>query len=157
MSQGDDIFEQVRRVADFFDLFDDEVLDLLGGNLRKVVEDINDKVEVAGRALGHRVWQTIEAYIANHPDVIKAEASERNAAIRTAFGDQIVMKVMPKLRGIETEGSMGSHCLQPIKSILIEQSLDLERDFDIACKSGHGVFTWSSARYLTMDGDHDQR
>ncbi len=97
MSQGDDIFEQVRRVADFFDLFDDEVLDLLGGNLRKVVEDINDKLEVADRALGHRVWQTIEAYIANHPDVIKAEASERNAAIRTAF-EQLLENLRTSIR-----------------------------------------------------------
>lgn len=133
----------------------------LVANLRNVVEDINNKLEIAGRAVGHRVWQTIEAYIANHPDVIKAEvadnASERNAAIRTAFGDQIVMKVMPKLRGIETDGNMGKHCLQPIKSVLIEQSLDLERDFDIACKSGHGVFTWSSARYLVTDEGHEQR
>lgn len=128
-------------------------------NCREVVQNINDNLEVAGRALGHRVWQTIEAYIVNHPDVIKAvladNVPERNAAIRAAFGDQIVMKVMPKLRGIETEGKMDSNCLQPIKSILIEQSLGLERDFDIACKSGHGVFTWSSARYLTTENNDE--
>ncbi|HBJ37673.1 MAG TPA: hypothetical protein DDZ51_23535 [Planctomycetaceae bacterium] len=131
--------------------------------MRDKVEKVNNELENVGRALGHRVWQTIEAYIANHPDVIKAQeahdASARNAAIRTAFGDQVVMKVMPKLRGIETEGKVGTKCLENIKSIFTEPSLGLGsnwlEDFDIACKSGHGVFTWSSARYLTPENDDE--
>ena len=33
-------------------------------------------MEFAGRALGHRVWQSIENYMANHPKVIEAIKSE---------------------------------------------------------------------------------
>lgn len=116
---------------------------------RKTLEQINEALEHAGRALGHRVWQAVESYMANHPDVIAAgqggDAIALNGALQSAFEDQLVLKVMPKLRGIETRGDAERNCLQPIRGLL---GPALAADFDTACRAGYGVFMWSSARYL---------
>ena len=40
---------------------------------RKIVENINDILEKVGRALGHRVWQSIMNYILNYPTVSIAQ------------------------------------------------------------------------------------
>lgn len=66
------------------------------------IERINTSLAVTGRALGHRVWQSIEYYMANYPDVRAAADKDAFAkAMRIAFEDQLVQKVMPKLRGID--------------------------------------------------------
>ena len=36
---------------------------------KKFIEDMNASLAVAGRAIGHRVWQSVEYYMANYPDV----------------------------------------------------------------------------------------
>ena len=88
-----------------------------------------------GKALGHRVWQSIEYYMVNHPLVIGLDAQqypdEYKEALKFAFEDQLVQKVMPKLRGIETRGYAKQHCLDPIREILVKEKLDILDDFDI--------------------------
>ena len=64
--------------------------------------------DMRGRALGHRVWQSIENYMANHPDVISAFTAEKvdiavcDKCMQRAFEEALVHKVMPKLRGIDS-------------------------------------------------------
>lgn len=125
---------------------------------KRIIETINDHLEKVGRALGHRVWQSIEYYIANYPTVIMAlknsqgeVTEELKAEMRTAFEDQLVQKVMPKLRGIETRGK-GRQSLQNIEDLLADEGFDnLKDDFEIACEQGYGQFVWSSAKYLGDD------
>ena len=118
------------------------------------LEEINQRLEFVGRALGHRVWQSVEYYMANHPEVIEArERNDQDALQRTmrrAYEDQLVLKVMPKLRGIETSGDSKRNCLDPIRKLLENNDLGLglSEDFDIACRVGHGAFIWNRARYL---------
>ena len=65
-----------------------------------------------------------------------------------AFEDQIVQKVMPKLRGIETRGK-GQEVLDEILKILSNENFDnLKRDFNFAKEQGFGQFVWGSADYL---------
>ncbi|MCW2311421.1 hypothetical protein [Rhodoferax antarcticus] len=124
---------------------------------RTGLEEINTRLEHVGRALGHRVWQSIEYYIANHPEVIDArkegDIDALQRAMRLAYEDQLVLKVMPKLRGIETSGDSKRKCLDPIRSFIETPGLglNLAEDFDIACKVGHGAFIWNSAKYLEKD------
>ena len=68
-----------------------------------------------------------------------------------AVEDQIVQKVMPKLRGIDTRGKSMERCLQPIKALLIDRKFNLEADFDRACEMGYGQFMWGSAEYIEED------
>ena len=118
------------------------------------LQEINSRLEYVGRALGHRVWQSVEYYMANHPEVIGARASgdvdALQRTLRRAYEDQLVLKVMPKLRGIETAGDSKRNCLEPIRKQLDSgaMGLALSEDFDIACRVGHGAFVWNSARYL---------
>lgn len=119
------------------------------------VEEMNESLSKVGRALGHRVWQSVEYYMANYPDVIQAqEAQDDNKlkkAMKTAFEDQLVQKVMPKLRGIETRGKSKTDCLDKIRSQLDNGGYNIVEDFDLACEFGYGQFIWSSANYLNIN------
>lgn len=119
---------------------------------KEALEEINSYLEVVGRALGHRVWQSVKNYIGNHPLVISAKKKEDEelltSAIRGAFEEAIVHKVMPKLRGIEVEGLANTQCLMPIRNKLLEIAPGLVTDFDLAISNAYGVFIWRSAKYL---------
>ena len=130
---------------------------------RSMLEKMNDYLSHAGRAIGHRVWQAIEHYVMNYPTVraalrpagseapITELTPELAAAMHIAVEDQIVQKVMPKLRGIDTRGKSMKRCLQPIKTLLIDRKFNLEADFDRACEMGYGQFMWGSAEYIEED------
>ncbi|NUM32980.1 MAG: AAA family ATPase [Candidatus Brocadiae bacterium] len=154
--------------------------------MRIAVEEINRCMKTAGRSLGHRVWQGIENYIANHPEVCRAAilkkqlenshkevdmaektadkdihpqgtTEEKNALSQTyekacvkAFEDQLVQKVIPKLRGIETEGAARQKCLKPIEKIIQKEAPGLMEDYQNACQENYGTFLWRSARFLEV-------
>ena len=124
---------------------------------RHFLEEINSALADSGRAVGHRVWQSVEYYMANYPDVRAAQqANDKDAlaeALHKSFEDQLVQKVMPKLRGIDTrERSEGKKCLDKILSQITngidKKPFNLGEDFDLACKLGYGQFIWQSANYL---------
>ncbi len=130
---------------------------------KKFVEEINNYLGKANRAVGHRVWQSIEYYMANYPDVrlnVNNE-TELKKAMHKAFEDQLVQKVMPKLRGIETRGNstIYKECIEPIRNLLDtgvdiggkKKGFNLMEDFDLACKLGHGQFIWMSANYINKE------
>ena len=122
---------------------------------KEATEEISHCLEQSGRALGHRVWQAIESYMANYPGVQASQAEDeaRNKALRSAFEDALVHKVMPKLRGIETSGESGRKCLNPINEELLSDpdlGLNLTADFELACSVGY-AFAWRSAKYLEAD------
>lgn len=126
---------------------------------RHLVEDINKQMGTINRGIGHRVWQSIEFYIINYPTVIEAangfKDDEKSRItlrenMRTAFEDQIVQKIMPKLRGVETSGS-GGKCLDEIEKLLANDFGSLLKDFATARAQGYGQFIWCSAEYISDD------
>lgn len=127
---------------------------------KTLIEDINKCLGADGRALGHRVWQSIEYYMINHPLVKKLDRdyhpSEYQEVLKFAFEDQLVQKVMPKLRGIETRGYAKEHCLDPIRKLLADHKLDILEDFDKAMRVGHGQFSWASADYLNNEQSNER-
>lgn len=115
---------------------------------RNKVQEINKQLGQTGRAIGHRVWQSIESYMSFYPDVISAtNEKDRLKAMDTAFEDQIVQKVMPKLRGLEIRGEQGK-ALDAIGGLIPET---LREDFANA-KQGYGQFIWTTSGYL-LQGD----
>ena len=128
------------------------------------IEDMNNYLANVGRALGHRVWQSVEYYLANYPTVRKLEVWEGSGKekrfkefsnqdklykeMKVAFEDQLVQKVMPKLRGIETRGPGRSECLDKIQNQLVNEDYAIVEDFGLAYKFGYGQFMWNSANYL---------
>ena len=145
---------------------------------KEELEHINQLMGEAGRAIGHRVWQSIERYMLLYPDVRelllleeqttpvngedgstnKAQAPSGDALVKAmtrAYEDQLVQKVMPKLRGVETMGSSRQRCLDPILDLVrnSRHDLALEGDMEAAMNSSQGVFVWKSASYLLEGGD----
>jgi len=124
------------------------------------VEEINRCLSKVGRAIGHRVWQAMEYYMANYPDVIarRDDETELKKAMNTAFEDQLVQKIMPKLRGIDTEGDARHNCLDPIRRLLDDPKFDLHlgEDFEGACHYGYGQFIWNSALYISQGEKQDK-
>jgi hypothetical protein len=95
--------------------------------------------------------------MANYPDVRAAQEAKDETrlldAMHIAFEDQLVQKVMPKLRGIDTRGKSQTDCLDKIRNQLITggvigKPFNLREDFDLACELGYGQFIWQSANYL---------
>ena len=131
---------------------------------KTIVEKINDSLATVGRALGHRVWQSIEYYMNNYPTVCVAlygkDFNDRSGIdevslkreLKIAFEDALVQKVMPKLRGIETSGASKMYCLDKIKTILSEgiygSPFSIVADFNLACENPFGQFIWNSANYI---------
>lgn len=123
---------------------------------KNFIQDMNKALAVAGRAIGHRVWQSVEYYLVNYPDVRAAQKSgDKDAldkALHIAFEDQLVQKVMPKLRGIDTRGKCMTDCLEKIRDQINVgiggNPFNLEEDFNLACELGYGQFIWQSANYL---------
>lgn len=132
--------------------FPDEVIN----PFKEFIERMNASLSVTGRALGHRIWQSIEYYMANYPDVRAAQrAGDKDSlakALHIAFEDQLVQKVMPKLRGIDTRGKSKTECLDKIRGQIVTgigaTAFNLAEDFDLACELGYGQFIWQSANYL---------
>lgn len=134
-------------------------LETLVTEYKTLVEEINRLIAIEGRAFGHRVWQVIEYYVVNYPLVVLA--MEKNYAVETdtytcdqdlknavqiAMEDQMVQKIMPKLRGIswETNG-----VLDEIGALLEKKfSRPFMEDYENACqKKGYQQFMWIASSY----------
>ena len=121
-----------------------------------LVNQINEYMGKAGRAIAHRVWQSIEGYMINYPLVIanKGNVEELKKSLKIAFEDQLIQKIMPKLRGVETTGDMAEKCLNPIRSLLESNNISeaIVTDFKTAMDSelNYGQFIWSSSNYFSQ-------
>jgi MoxR-like ATPase len=120
----------------------------------EIVVSINNALKEVNRALGHRVWQSIENYIISHSLVkeYKDDENRRKKALNYAFEEALVHKVMPKLRGMDTDGNQRENCLDKIESILSSNELKtILPDIQKAMESVTGTFICDSAKYLTED------
>lgn len=116
---------------------------------KEISNRINEHLAPTGRAIGHRVWQSMEYYINNHPDVIQYIDNEEELTkrIKLAFEDQLVQKIMPKLRGIEVHGKE-KDALISIKNILNNNNFAITEDFALSMENSYSQFIWNSANYL---------
>ncbi len=129
---------------------------------KEFIEEMNASLAVVGRAIGHRAWQSVEYYMANYPDVRAAgdDRKKKSEAMHVAFEDQLVQKVMPRLRGIDTRGKSRDDCLDKIRGQLLtgidRTPFELTEDFDLALELGYGQFIWQSANYLKDESPGDE-
>ena len=140
--------ENIKIINDFEDKIDD---------LKEKMEEINGYLKFSGRAIGHRVWQSIENYIRNYPLVLESirnrNSEELEKAIQIAFEDALVQKLMPKLKGLETEGLVRKECLEEISSKIKTYANGIAPDFDNSLNNPYGVFVWNSSEYLLDKND----
>lgn len=94
----------------------------------------------------------MEYYINNHPLVIQNIHNEDELAlnVKYAFEEQLVQKIMPKLRGIETHGKE-KEVLHNIREIIHQNDFKITEDFELSMDNPYGQFIWNSANYLKED------
>ncbi len=107
---------------------------------RELLSEINAQLEKINRPFGHRVFRAILDYISNYPGA--ANNQERRAH---ALADQIEQKIIPKLRGLETEGDGEAPCLEYIAGKIGDlRDSELRDAFDRA-RGGH-MFEWHGVK-----------
>jgi hypothetical protein len=120
--------------------------------IQSALDDVNRALAPVQRAIGHRVMQAIERYVANHPAISTTGIEQRASdAWRVPFEDQIVQKVMPKLRGVSVDGTAGQECLAAMHDVLAQHAPGLVDDFDQARNQAQGAFVWTHAGYLEAE------
>ena len=66
--------------------------------VENLLNELNNTLSELGRPFGWRTYKSIMSYIANHPDV----SLDKNSGI-LPLSDQVVMRVMPKLKGLDLD------------------------------------------------------
>lgn len=100
----------------------------------KVIDELNDALAKVERPFGHRVKKAIIEYVKMYPR-IHANSIDR------ALADQIEMRILPKLRGIEM-GSEAHDCLQSIEDQVRELDTELANAIDAARDHSSSRFHW---------------
>ncbi len=108
---------------------------------KKLTEGINERLNACYRSIGHRVWQSMSAYMHNHPLVL--HASDKNKALQFAYEECLVLKIFPKLRGVQTRNNQH---LTKIQDLL--KDFSMSSDFKQAMENDFNQFVFNSANYL---------
>ena len=105
--------------------------------LREIMQQLNDAMSKLNRPFAHRVWQAVDQYVANYPKV-------NDRSKYDAMADQVEMKILPKLQGIEKEDSKAKDNLASIRKI-IEENIrddDLTNAYEQALQDNNPFFQW---------------
>ena len=114
--------------------------ELSNTEVSKLVDDylsrLNETFDRVGRPFGHRAFAATCAYIANHPKALSNDIAEL-----TPLADQIAMRFLPKLRGLDL-----NEYDQEFDAIRL-QLADLKDEavlqaFDTAADRDKGYFQW---------------
>ncbi|MFP6223833.1 AAA domain-containing protein [Helicobacter pylori] len=113
----------------------------LEGKYKKLTEEINERLSACGRSIGHRVWQSMSAYMHNHPLVL--HAFDKNKALQFAYEECLILKIFPKLRVVQTRNNQH---LTKIQDLL--KDFSVSSDFKQAMENDFKEFVFNSANYL---------
>ena len=86
--------------------------------LESIISELNNQMMGVGRPFAYRVWNSIKTYVTQYPQL-------RSDSFNNALADQIEMKILPKLNGLDKSVSKVMMTLESIKSI-IEKTHDRE-------------------------------
>jgi len=102
-------------------------------DLSKKLSDLNEVLGNLGRPFAHRTFQAILKYVANYPGIDKG--------YQRPLADQIAMRIMPKLRGLDlADNGQAFNQLDSIIRAVKDEGLNTA--YDVARKSRQGVFHW---------------
>ena len=90
--------------------------------LKKEIETLNNALDQVGKPFGHRVNNSIQSYLKAYP--LTSDADEMTT-VKLALADQIEMKIIPKLAGIE-QNDRSDYCLN-----LLGQVVDFTDDEEL--------------------------
>lgn len=102
--------------------------------MRDLLAPVNPVLDKVGRPFAYRVAQAMESYVGFYP-------GDTEADFKAAVADQIEMKILPKLNGLEldiTEFDSVKNTLGGIINQLNDQQLEVA--FKTSCDSAHNSF-----------------
>ncbi len=115
-----------------------------------LTQEINEYLSACNRSIGHRVWQSMIAYMHNHPLVLHADKEDKEKALSFAYEECLVLKIFPKLRGVQTRNN------QHLTKILdLLKGFGVSEDFKKAMENDFNQFVFNSAEYLT-DSEYEK-
>ncbi|MEI0697938.1 hypothetical protein R4K92_03260 [Brachyspira intermedia] len=122
---------------------------------KEIIQNINKLLDGTGRAMGHRIWQSIEIYMRRHPiNYYYSSNKDRSLydkALELSFEEALVYKVMPKLRGMELGSEITLKALNGIRDIINTDVKGLSEDYKTAMNTPDEQFIWRSAKYLESE------
>jgi predicted nucleic acid-binding Zn-ribbon protein len=103
------------------------------------IEQMVDLMRDFKRPFGHRLGRAIMAYAANYPEV------EGGRGIDDALADQVEMRLLPKLRGVETDmaGPQFSRLMTFVERELGDDALAQAIGESMSLAEATGQFVWS--------------
>jgi hypothetical protein len=102
--------------------------------IRRDISALNEAMARVRKPFGHRVNQAIQAYVANYP-VIGSQGRNH------AFADQIEQRIIPKLRGLDTQEREVRMALEEIGKVIDSlEDAELSTEFE-SSRSGE-TFVW---------------
>lgn len=102
----------------------------------KIITPLADALEKVDRPFGYRVRNAMKTYILNYP-------SENNNDIKSAIADQIEMKIIPKLNGLELEDPCFKDAKNGINAaISTTGDEELYKAFKSSCPENGTFFKW---------------
>jgi len=109
---------------------------------RRVTGRVEQMVELMRdfkRPFGHRLGRAIMAYAANYPEV------EGGRGVDDALADQVEMRLLPKLRGVEIDmaGPQFSNLINFVERELGDDALAQAIDESMSLAEATGQFVWS--------------
>ena len=107
--------------------------------LREVFREVNNSLSYVNRGVGHRVFQATLRYITLYP-YSSENNKEKKLKELESYSDQISMKILPKLKGLDTQDPAANRCLEGIEKLL---PAELKNAFDKARKMP--FFDWNGA------------
>ena len=110
------------------------------GNVTQQIEELVDLMKAFKRPFGHRLGRAMIAYVANYPEVEGARVFDDSIA------DQIEMRLLPKLRGIDVEMATAefSRLVGLVRNEFGDDKLAvaIEKAIQLA-SNGTGQFVWT--------------
>lgn len=121
---------------------------------KEIIQNINKHLDGTGRAMGHRIWQSVEIYMRRHPINYYYSQNDKSLyekALDLSFEEALVYKVMPKLRGMELGSNITEKALNGIRDIINNDVKGLSKDYETAMNTPDEQFIWRSAKYLESE------
>jgi myo-inositol-1-phosphate synthase len=102
-------------------------------NLNKIMQDLNEAMAKVGRPFGHRVDQAIKKYMGCYP-----------GEFNDALSDQIEMKILPKLNGLDGQAAGFNEVINKLEDVIARvEDAELLDAFTQACKeAADSFFKW---------------
>ena len=105
--------------------------------MKRRFEPLNQELDKIGRPFAHRAWHAMESYVAYYP-------GDSDADSHAAFSDQVEMKILPKLNGIELDVSGFEQVKNTLQNLI--DGLDdekLSNAFRASCNpTNNSFFKW---------------